>query len=147
MEVKQATKPLKWKLIKSTLLILLIAFGVASILVYSGIGKISDGIVNLVTTRSEVTTTKLNEFAQSSAKRIKENLTAEIKQRTTNVLKKDSSSLVQLFQDNSFLQVKEFTQNVFKDDKDILRAAFFVFDGNNIQSWHYVDRTVPAGLD
>lgn len=140
-------RPLKRKLIESSLIILGLSFLVAGVLVFFGIDKVSQGIVGLVQDRAKDTKEALIEFSESSSSRIKENFTKEIKQRSLQTIEKDAASLTQLFQDNSFLQIKDFLNTVFKDDENILRATFLVLDRKKIVAWHYVDRDHLNGLD
>jgi HAMP domain-containing protein len=142
-----AKKPLKIKLMQSSLLLLAVTFLIVSTLVFLGIDKVSTGIVELVEKRSVATKEKLTTLVSESSQRIEKDFTDDIISQAVSTLKKDSATLAPIFQDNSFAQVREFITGVFKNDKDILRASFFVNDGDRILMWHHVDRMYPKGTD
>jgi hypothetical protein len=140
-------KPLRGKLIRSTVALLSVSFMLAGVVVYFSINKLSNAFLSLSQKRTEMTREELQSFSNSSVDRIVQRSSSEVKARALSLIKKDAGSLVAPFQDNSFAQVKDFVQKVFTGDSDMTRATFFVREGSQVIAWHYVDRQYPKGLD
>ncbi|SMF44717.1 ATP-binding protein [Pseudobacteriovorax antillogorgiicola] len=139
-------KSIKNKIVASSLL------GIFSVLVISSVmvALFSDNLItNFLNKGNEATNQFIGDFKQAS--QVTQNEIIEIyeeqaRKKGLNLIAKDRMSLTTPFVDNQVLFIQEFISESLKLDDDIIFAAFYVVEGEDIRATKISTPQYPNGL-
>jgi len=138
---------LRSKLIGSSVLLVFLAVGALLSLSVYGLKGLSAGFLTLSEERTEFVRSQIEGLSKSSIENIRSVYEVEAKKKGQALLLKDAKTLQPMVDDNSFGALRNFIEQTFSGDSDLLSAAFFVLEDQEIQGWQLVNRANPNGFE
>jgi|GEM_PF-5781306 len=139
-------RPLREKLLLSSLVTTLVSFSFVGILVYFGLTKLLFDFRTMSQKRSQSFQQSFESLSQNNIQNITDIFKQKMNQKGKALIQKDSSSVTTFVEDNAFQALRNFLKKSLQNDLDIISASFFTQENKEVRAWQYVSSQYPEGL-